>query len=104
MNLILLEILLVLTLAYFLFKLRHSFHMFQLESYKLERYRRWMKENKSTLINIRELLLLIPVPILLFNERIALVIQIIILILMWLSRDIYKEKKPLVITKRIKRL
>ena len=101
---ILLEISLILMLIYFLFKLRHGFHMFQLESYRPERYKKWMKKNKAELISIRELLLIIPLIILVFQEKVALISQIIILILLWCSRDIYKEKKPLVITQRIKRL
>lgn len=103
-NLILLEIALILMFVYFLFKLRHGFHMFQLESYKPERYKKWMKNNKTDLINIRELLLLIPLVALIFNIKISLILQIIITILMWISRNIYNEKKPLVITARVKRL
>ena len=103
-NLILLEISLVFMMIYFLSKLRHVFHMFQLESYKSERYRRWMKDHKDDLINIRELLLIIPLIIIPFSQKAAFISQIVILILMWLSRNIYQEKKPLVITKRIKRL
>lgn len=103
-DLILLEVSFILMIIYFLFKLRHGFHMFQLESYKPERYRTWMKTNKSDLINIRELLFLIPLIALFINKRIALIVQIILLVLMWISRNIYKEKKPLVITSRIKRL
>lgn len=103
-NLILLEVSFILMIIYFLFKLRHGFHMFQLESYKPERYKSWMKKNKQDLINFRELLLLIPLIILVINARVAIIVQIVILVLLWISRNVYKEKKPLVITSRIKRL
>lgn len=102
-NIITLEISQILMLFYFLFKLRHGLHMFQLESYKPERYRTWMQKNKKQKINIREVLLFIPLMILPMNPLVSFIIQIIVVSLLWFSRDIYHEKKPLVITKRVKR-
>ena len=92
---ILLEISMALMSLYLIFKLRHGLHIFQLESYKPERYNTWMKKNKDDLINIRELLLIVPLIILPFNLRISLIIQNVVLILMWLSRNIYHERKTL---------
>ncbi len=102
-NVILLECALVLMSLYYFYKLRRGFHMFQLESYKPERYRTWMKKNKKDIFCIRELLLIIPLVIFIFYQTAGLITQIVIMVLLWLSRDIYKEKKPLVVTKRVKR-
>ena len=77
--------------------------MFQLESYKPERYRTWINKNKKDIFITRELLLFLPLIILIFHQMAGLITQIVIMILLWFSRDIYQEKKPLVVTKRVKR-
>lgn len=104
MDYILINIYLIILYIYYLHKMKHGFHILQLESYKNERYRRWINENKNKIFKKRELLLIIPLIFIFVNKIIAGIIGIIIATLLYLSRDIYKEKKPLVITKRIKRM
>lgn len=104
MNYILMNVFLMILFSYYMTKVRHGFHMLQLESYKNERYRGWMKKNKNQIFKKRELLLFLPIFLLFINKTVALFIGILIAILIYLSRDIYEEKKPLVITKRIKRM
>lgn len=103
-NYILLNCYLLITYFYFLHKLRHGFHILQLESYMNLRYIKWMKKNKEKIITLRELLLIIPSILIFFDITIGLCINIGILLLLLLGRNTYKEKKPLVITNRIKRL
>ena len=104
MNYILINIYLILLYIYYLHKMKHGFHILQLESYKNERYRRWINENKNQIFKKREILLILPLIFIFINKTVAFIVGIIIAILLYLSRDIYKEKKPIVITKRIKRM
>ena len=101
-NYILLNLLLVLLYVYWLYKLKHAEHMFQLESYKPERYFKWAKNNKT--IYLKELLLLIPTVLVFFNKTVGLLINIVLLVFLWFTRKKYIEKKPLVNTNRIKRM
>ena len=78
--------------------------MLQLESYMNDRYKSWMNKNKKEKITIRDLLLLIPTVIVIFNTFAGLIAGVISTILLYFSRQIYKIKKPLVYTKRVKRL
>lgn len=103
-NYILLNISLLILFLYVFQKIKHGLHMLQLEYYKNDRYFTWMKKNKSKVFSIRDLLLLIPVALIIVNPTIALIINIIVAVLLYLSRNIYKEKKPLVETGRIKRV
>ena len=104
MNYILINIFLITLYVYYLHKMKHGFHILQLESYKNERYKRWIKENKNIIIKKRELLLIVPLILICINQTLATIAGIIIVFLLYISRDIYKEKKPLVITKRVKRM
>jgi len=76
--------------------------MFQLESYKPERYIKWIKNNK--IISLKELLLIIPIVAIFFSRIIGLIINIIFILLLWIIRKKHTEKKPLVNTNRIKRM
>ena len=104
MDYILINIFLIIIFVYYLKKMKHGFHMLQLESYKNERYKGWINKNKNQILKKRELLLFLPLILIFINKTIALVVGILIAILIYFSRDIYKEKKPLVVTKRIKRM
>lgn len=104
MNYILINVFLVLIFNYYITKIKHGFHMLQLESYKNERYRGWIKKNKDQTFKKRDFILFLPIILLFINKSIGLFIGIIVAILLFLARDIYTEKKPLVITKRIKRM
>lgn len=71
LQIILRNIFYLLFAIYFYKKTKHGLHMLQLESYKNERYARWMKQNKKSL---------------------------------YFSIPNKKEKKPFVVTNRIKRM
>ena len=101
-NYILLNTFIIFSYIYLLYKSKHAYHMLQLESYKNERYIKWVKNNKT--IKIKELILIIPNIILFFNFRLGLIINIIWLLVLILFRNKYTEKKPLVVTARIKRM
>ena len=101
-NYILLNIFIIISYIYILYKSRHAYHMLQLESYKKERYIKWLKNNKT--IKIKELILLIPSIILIFSMKLGLIINSIWILILILFRNKYTEKKPLVITARIKRM
>ena len=101
-NYILLDILVIISYIYLLYKSKHAYHMLQLESYKNERYIKWIKNNKT--IKIKELILIIPSIIMFFYFKIGLIINIIWALILILFKNKYTEKKPLVVTARIKRM
>lgn len=101
-NYILLNIFIIFSYIYILYKSKHAYHMLQLESYKNKRYIKWLKNNKT--IKIKELILLIPSIVLIFNLKVGLIINIICILILFLFKNKYVEKKPLVITARIKRM
>lgn len=103
-NYILLEILLVLLYIYMHTKVRHGVHMLQLEYYKNDRYTNWINKNKKVVFSLRDILMFIGTTITILNLRVGLIISIFILLLLLLGRNIFKEKKPLVITGRVKRI
>ena len=99
---ILINIFIAFSYIYILNKSRHAYHMLQLESYKNERYIRWIKNNKTK--PIKDLILIIPSIIMIFNFKLGLIINIIWLLILKLLKNTYVEKKPLVITARVKRM
>ena len=103
-NYILLEILLVILYIYMHTKVRHGVHMMQLEYYKNDRYKNWINKNKKVVFSFRDILMFIGTIITIVNLRTGLIISICIALLLLLSRNIFKEKKPLEITARVKRI
>lgn len=103
-NYILLEISLILLYIYMHTKIRHGVHMLQLEYYKNERYIKWINKNKKVVFSLRDILMIIATIITILNLRVGLIINILIALLLLLARNIFKEKKPLVITARVKRI
>lgn len=103
-NYILLEILLLILYIYMFTKTRHGIHMLQLEYYKNDRYINWIKKNKKVVFSLRDILMFIGTIVLLINIKIGLIINILIGLLLLLARNIFKEKKPLGITSRVKRM
>ena len=92
--------------SYFSQKTKHGLHMLQLESYKNERYSKWIKQNKSKTIKKEEIILLLPIILGLFTKH-----NIITYILFGISYIVLKytlkqnnEKKAFVVTNRIKRM
>ncbi len=99
---ILLNIFIIFSYIYILYKSKHAYHMLQLESYKNKRYTKWIKNNK--IIKIKELILIIPSIIIFFNFKLGLIINVIWMLILILFKNKYIEKKPLVVTARIKRM
>ena len=56
---ILLNILFLIMFMYYIYKLKHGFHMLQLESYINSRYKTWMNNNKKEKFTLRDLLLIL---------------------------------------------
>lgn len=104
LNYILLEIVLSILFIYMHTKIRHGVHMLQLEYYKNDRYKSWIKKNKKVVFSLRDVLLFIGTIVTLINTRVGLIINIFIVLLLILARNIFKEKKPLVKTQRVKRI
>ena len=97
-----LNIFLILAVIYMLYKSRHAYHMLQLESYKNKRYLKWIKNNR--IIFIKDLILIIPTIITIFNQKLGLILNALWLFILIIFRTKNVEKKPLVITSRIKRM
>ena len=109
MEKVLLNISLFLTLIYFYRLTRHGIHMLQLESYFLSRYSKWMKKNLKKVVNIKAIiLLLISSVLVLINNKITIlvgfILEILFLLFLTLTFKKQKEKKPLVVTARVKRM
>lgn len=104
LNILLYNMALLTFIIYFYKKTRHGLHMLQLESYKNERYRKWVKINKT--IDIKEIILLLLVNILIYIgfETIGIILINIIFIIYTIIRNQRQEKKPFVVTARIKRM
>lgn len=104
LNYILLITLLILTYVYIYTKVRHGIHILQLDYYKSKRYYKWLTNNLNVVFSLRDLMLFIGFIIMLINFRSGLIINILMLILLLMGRNIFANKKPLVITNRVKRL
>ena len=89
---------------YYYYKMKHGFHILQFESYMNDRYKNWMNKNKKEKLTLRECILVLPAIITIFNTTVGLIVGAVFTALLYISRQIYKVKKPLVYTKRVKRL
>ncbi len=105
-----LEQILVICLFFILFiylnkKTRSSFHILQLEHYQLESYNKWIKNHINMVFPIKEILILIIIISISFiNLKVATVLGILLIMMLYIIFPKQKEKKPLVITNRIKRM
>lgn len=109
MEIFLLNLCLVFFVIYFAKKNRHGLHILQLESYYNDRYFGWIKKNICSVLNIKHIaLLILPIVILLIDydklKILALVLEIMALFVLILVTRIKKEKKPFVVTARVKRM
>lgn len=109
MESILLNFNLILMLAYFYRVTRHGLHILQLENYYIDRYAVWMKRYLNKVLNLRALIVLL-VPTILFiinNETvntIGLMVEALALLYLIFIFKKKKEKKPFVVTARIRRV
>ena len=109
MEKVLLNFSLILIVIYFYKITRHGLHILQLENYYLDRYVAWMKKNIKKVFNIKKtVLLIIPIILLLIKNEIVnwvgFGIEILVLLILILFTKKNKEKKPFVVTARIKRV
>lgn len=94
----------ILLIAFFIFYLKsgiESIHMLQLNSYRLERFFRWMKEDKKRLFGLKSLVLLLSLAFI-FNIKVSFIIYAILCILILPGKK--EAKTPLVYTARVKRI
>ena len=86
------------------FLLLFYMHMFQLNSYFIKKYARWIKSNSSKVI-IRSVSALIPTVLLLINNNITKIIAgVILLLIIFFNIPKKKSKIPLKFTKRVIRM
>ena len=109
MEKILLNICLVFFIIYFYKKNRHGLHILQLENYYNDRYAKWMINNKKSAFNLKTiLLLLLPILVLIINveefKNLAISLELIVFAVLSIVTRKKKEKKPFVVTARIKRM
>lgn len=83
--------------------LLHQMHMFQLNSYKPEVHKTWLKDNSKKTLSLIIQFTVIFIISALFN-RIGMIISIILYVLIGLLNKPAQAKKPLVYTKRVKRM
>lgn len=92
-------------LAYAAVKVRAQVHMLQLNSYRNERYARWLRKNPARLFLTRDLLPLLAIPLLAAGYVAAgLAVWTAAHVVLVLTYPRTAEKKKLVYTFRIKRL
>ena len=106
LNSFLLNISLVLFFIYFYKKIRHGLHILQLENYYNDRYITWMKNNFKTVLDLKVVGLMV-IPIILFilgKAKFAFILEILAYLCLILIAKRKKEKKPFVVTSRIKRM
>jgi len=92
----------VLFLICMLRKTRKNLHMLQLNSYRNSRYLHWLKQSHGRM-SLEEYLIWVPVILALFDFYISLSVLAGFLLYLSLTAG-YEVKKPLVMTKRAKRL
>lgn len=91
---------------YFYKKIRHGLHILQLENYYNDRYAVWMKKNIKIVLDIKVIgMLIIPVILVAINQdTIANVLEILAFLVLILTTKKKIEKKPFVVTSRIRRI
>lgn len=86
-------------------KIRNGFHILQLEHYQLKSYSKWIKSHFGKVFSVKEIIIFLIIVISIFiNLKIAIVLGILLPILLYITFPKQKEKKPLVITNRVKRM
>ena len=86
-------------------KVRHGLHILQLENYYNDRYLVWMQKNIKTVLNLKVVGLLVISSLICFiNLKIGLLFNILAYAVLIFSTKKKKEKKPFVVTARIRRM
>ncbi len=84
--------------------LRHETHMLQLNSYFNKRYIGYLKKNKLKMVDFKAIIALLGYVFLVFGAFPAIAAYALIYILLDMAKKPTVEKKPLVVTDRVKRL
>ncbi len=84
--------------------LRHETHMLQLNSYFNRRYINYLKKNKAKIIDYKALVALLGYVFLFFGTFPAIAAYALVYILVDMAKPGGAQKKPLVVTARVKRL
>ena len=84
--------------------LRHETHMLQLNSYFNKRYINYLKKNKGKIIDYKALIALVGYVFTPFGAFPAIAAYALVYILIDMAKPKKAEKKPLVVTDRVKRL
>ena len=105
-NQVLINVIVILFAVYFYKKIRHGMHMLQLESYFNSRYLKWFNKNLVQVFSIKKIALLLIPTILCFvgQLELGLGLEIIALLLLVIITKKRQEKKPFVVTARVKRM
>ncbi|PYZ96756.1 Mur ligase [Alteribacter lacisalsi] len=86
-------------------KLMRSVHMLQLNSYRNERYMRWISRNTGKVFQVRDYLLVIPVALVFFGlDLIGLSLLVLGFVALFFTSREEQQKKKLVVTPRVKRM
>lgn len=85
-------------------KMRHETHMLQLNSYFNKRYFSYLMKNKMKIVDIKAILALAGYVFLFFGPFPAISAYALLYLVMDMMKPKKEEKKPLVITDRVKRL
>lgn len=84
--------------------LRHFTHMLQLNSYYNSRYARYFKKNKKELVDFKAIFSLISYVMIIFGSFPIVCAYALIYLILDMTNPAKKEKKPLAVTGRVKRL
>jgi UDP-N-acetylmuramoyl-tripeptide--D-alanyl-D-alanine ligase len=91
--------------GYLILKSKKSVHMLQQNSYRNERYFKWMKEHSKRVFILKELLPLLSIFLFIYGTKLNAVLAFIsFYLLLTIMKDKETEKKPLAVTPRVKRL
>ncbi len=105
MDKVLINIVLILFVIFFYLKNRHGLHILQLENYYNDRYAGWIKKNIKKVFEIKMLGLLITATITTYiNLSLGLAVSILAYLVLITTYRREKEKKPFVVTARVKRM
>lgn len=105
MDKVLINIVLILFVIFFYLKNRHGLHILQLENYYNDRYAKWIKRNIKKVFDIKMVALLLLATIISYiNLKIGLTVSALAYLVLITTYRRNKEKKPFVVTARVKRM
>lgn len=105
MEKICMNIILILFIVFFYIKNRHGLHILQLENYYNDRYAFWMKKNIKQVLNFKMIILFVlSIVVSYININIGFVLTILSYLALIITYKRKTEKKPFVVTARIKRM